>query len=50
MNQYSPLIFKNPDKRTDLPDVMKDELDTKEVKIDLEAVKKVKKIRGEINV
>lgn len=44
MNQYSPVLFKNPDKRIDLPNITEKEFDKDNLELDLEAIKKIKEM------
>ena len=44
MNNYSPLMFKNPDKRTNLPDVVGEEFTKEQVVIDKDAAQRLKEI------
>lgn len=44
MNLYSPIIFKNKDKRIDLPDVLAENADKEDFELDNEAVELLKEI------
>ena len=44
MAQYSPIIFKNPDKRTDLPNPLQEEFDKDNSPFDLEAIQKLREL------
>lgn len=46
MNKYAPIMFNNPDKRTDLPDVVKEEFDKERMDFDQEAIEKIKELRN----
>lgn len=48
MNLYSPIIFKNNDKRTDLPDATSEAFDKDKPELDLVAVAKIKEIHDEL--
>lgn len=48
MNLYSPIIFKNNDKRTDLPDATSEAFDKEQPELDLVAVAKIKEIHNEL--
>ena len=45
MNKYAPIMFNNPDKRMDLPDVVKEEFDKEHMEFDREAIEKIKELR-----
>lgn len=42
--KYAPIMFNNPDKRTDLPDVVKEEFDKEQMDFDPDAIEKIKEI------
>lgn len=46
MTQYSPVIFKNPDKRTDLPNPLQEEFDKDNPLFDLGAIQKLKELHN----
>lgn len=46
--KYAPIMFNNPDKRTDLPDVVKEEFDKEQMDFDPDAIEKIKEMHDEL--
>lgn len=49
VNKYAPIMFNNPDKRTDLPDVVKEEFNKEYMDFDQEAIEKIKELRDGVD-
>lgn len=46
MESYSPVIFNNPDKRTDLPNPLKDAMKKEDSPFDMDAIQKLKELHN----